>query len=545
MTVPSTMAPGTGTTGPARSYVEMDGMWSYTSTEGLPVVGGNTAAGFDVDSALERRQTYRLQSSSSSSSSRSSSPSSSSSPRAAEGGSDTDEGFFGDYSARRRGTGASHTTSTYAATSNGGSAVVGNRIGRTGTSSPAKSPMAPGLSHVVGSHGLLSVQHSSSMMPTGANVAVSTPSASDGAAAAYGMYYPGGSPLFTKDDYSVTLATAQIAGRKSVAKANKTVSRSRLQHRIQNYFDSSFSFLLNHDEQTAQLLQRLEMVSKLDEEAQMASVSLNVQQWYGTANTQMPQPAPSTASARASELRSAANGHGGERAISHPAAAVGAATTMTTTAAVSTAHPGTPPSPSPAAGVTPSPIVTVFSQFTVADDIVRKFFTSLTKEFLTPVTAWFTAVTAPYTAFHLCDQSTSETLLDHHTFLDYLRQRHRDIAPSMWTRHHHYKTYKSVYERFARGSLFKAYMQQLVDRKLRKELDDFQVDEWATAFPAQPERIDMFINLFSVVQRELTQSIDPDVLFVTTATSVLASMAVSINEPLRDQFMLKIEELKL
>ncbi|CAG9583736.1 conserved hypothetical protein [Leishmania major strain Friedlin] len=321
--------------------------------------------------------------------------------------------------------------------------------------------------------------------------------------------------LFTTDHYKTAVESVRAAEHERRGSANHDDSRKSLQQRLHNYFDSSVHFLLNHEEQTQMLLKRLQMVSLLDEDAQRASVSLSLSHWHGNPRT---VSSPTTSSkgllfASPTPPLSSANTNSASGHCADPAAATNG--------------------------------ITSCSHFSVADDMVRKFFTSLTSEFLTPVTAWFQRVTAPYTAFHLCDRAFCDTLLTPSSFLDDFAQRHRETAPSMWTQRHSYKTYKVVYERFAYGCLFKAYVLQLVDGSLRQQMEDFQVEDWVTRVPSDAERIDLLINLFNTVQRELNETLDPDVLFVTSATSVLASMAVVLQQPHREQFMLKIGELKL
>ncbi|GET93281.1 hypothetical protein, conserved [Leishmania tarentolae] len=321
--------------------------------------------------------------------------------------------------------------------------------------------------------------------------------------------------LFTTDQYKTTVESARAAEHRKRGSANQSKARRGLQQRLHNYFDSSVRFLLNHEEQTQMLLKRLQMVSLLDADAQRASVTLSLTHWHGSPRTMSPM----TTSANGSPLvfstppLSSANTN---NAFAHRVNLAAATNGITSC-----------------------------SHFSVADDMVRKFFTSLTSEFLTPVTAWFQRVTAPYTAFHLCDRAFCDALLAPSNFLEDFAQRHRETAPSMWTEHYSYKTYKLVYERFAHGCLFKAYVLQLVDGSLRREMEDFQVEEWVTRMPSDAERIDLLINLLNTVQRELNETLDPDVLFVTSATSVLASMAVVLQQPHREQFMLKIGELKL
>ena len=336
--------------------------------------------------------------------------------------------------------------------------------------------------------------------------------------------------LFTVDNYRTTVESVHAADYRKRGGGHQEVSRTNLQQRLHNYFDSSVHFLLNHAEQSKMLLKRLEMISLLDADAQRTSVTLSLNQLQGSP----------TSSAGSSWRRS----HSSFFFLPEPS-----------TSATSSGLGGSMTGPSYLTKMAPfqghaDPAateqgITSCSHFSVADDILRKFFTSLTTEFLTPVTAWYQKVTAAYTAFHLCDRALCDSLLSPASFLADFALRHRETAPSMWTQLHSYKTYKVVYERFANGCLFKAYVCQLIDEDLRRQFDAFQIEDWVVRVPSEAERIDLLINLLSTIQRELNETLDPDVLFVTSATSVMASMAVGLREPHREQFMLKIGELKL
>ncbi|KEG08370.1 hypothetical protein DQ04_07341000 [Trypanosoma grayi] len=286
----------------------------------------------------------------------------------------------------------------------------------------------------------------------------------------------------------LTVATQPAPTRQDSASGGSGIDAFFDHRQAVNSFRSPFQFLVDHKAQTAILLHRLEQASRLNAEAQLAS--LNAHLWNGGGTLE----------------ESGGDGKDGvsiceKTASSQP-----------------------------------------FSQYSIADDIVRKFFDTLTKEFLMPVSAWFQSMTNTLTVFHLCDPATVNVLVPE-SFLRFLKDN-RETVPSFLSRHP-YKAYSAMYERFAKGSLFCAVVWQLLDRKIRQGLEDTSVDEWAAQHPMEAERIDMFINLYKLVQREVSQTIDPDVVFVTTAISVLAGMTAYVNEPLRDQLMLKIRELKL
>ncbi|RNF00524.1 hypothetical protein TraAM80_07525 [Trypanosoma rangeli] len=255
-----------------------------------------------------------------------------------------------------------------------------------------------------------------------------------------------------------------------------------------NMFRSSFPFLVDHKAQTSILLHRLEQASHLNAEAQLASLGAHT--WNGCGELERIKAAATDTVDR-----------GGRSNSAQP-----------------------------------------FFQFSIADDIVRKFFDTLTMEFLRPVGAWFQTMISTLTVFHLCDPVVVAALTPD-SFLNFLRDN-RESVPSFLSRRPH-KAYNVMYERFARGSLFNAVVWQLVDKKIRQGLEEIHVEQWALTHPTEVERIEMFTNLYKLVEREVVRSIDPDVVFVTTAIAILAGMVVYIHEPLRDELLLKVRELRI
>ncbi|CCW60071.1 unnamed protein product [Phytomonas sp. EM1] len=304
------------------------------------------------------------------------------------------------------------------------------------------------------------------------------------------------SKLFTPEQYRTLREEAAHTPQRDISTrlSKGKESRNRLQHRLVNHFDSTFNFLLNHKEQTSYLLKRLEAASASEKEGQIPPLASHV------------------------------DPHHCERKLEWVHCS---STSFDASDAVSSFS--DPP----------------FSQFSVGNSVMRKFFDSLTHEFLSPITFWFMNVTRSISSFSLCDVSVAESILCADKFLDFFRENHKRIAPGLWTRHHRYTKYKTIYERFARGSLFQAYVKQLLGEKLFRELDGFEIEEWVKAFPYEAERIDMIINLYNVAKRELTHTLDPDVVFITSVTSVLARMALRIDQPLQDQLLMKIADLKL
>ncbi|CAD2214340.1 hypothetical protein ADEAN_000178500 [Angomonas deanei] len=246
----------------------------------------------------------------------------------------------------------------------------------------------------------------------------------------------------------------------------------------------------------------------------------------------------------------------------------------------------------------------LFSQFSIADEIIRKYFSSLTTEFLSPITVWYRSVMYNYcstfdtsyldvlnsaagggerneddgenasadrsrekqaivnyevprktenreenlyrTVFQLCDKNFLEKcLLSPAIFLAFFDKHHRQVAPSLWTANHNYKSYKLIYESFCNGILFVNFLYQLIDESLNEAFQHFEVDVFLTYYPTEQSRIDFFITIYKYLQALVEKCIDPDVLQVRAVTSVLAAVASSIEPPLREHFMNMIEGLRL
>lgn len=300
----------------------------------------------------------------------------------------------------------------------------------------------------------------------------------------------GGLCLFTYTDFFPALTAArQKTTVSSETPTNNTFTENIVfSQQTVNTFKSSFSFLVDHKAQTAALLERLEQASRLNAEAQLAFV--NAHAWNSCRNLE-------ELNADGADVAESGNASGGTQAV---------------------------------------------FPYSIADDVVRKFFVSLTKEFLIPVNAWFETATGMLTVFHLCGPSINNRLTSE-SFLKFLKEN-RDTVPSFLSRHP-YKVYSVMYERFASGSLFHSVLRRLVEKKIRRGLEEMDVELWAAQYPTEEERINMFFGLHALVEREVFETLDPDVVFVASATSVLAEMLVYIQEPLRDQLMHKIRELKV
>lgn len=364
---------------------------------------------------------------------------------------------------------------------------------------------------------------------------------------------------------SMSAAASSSSTSSSPPAATKPVSR----------LDSRFGFLLDHAGLTRTLLQRLSVVCRLEASVQRESVALNIAEWCGcgeAAPVRLSRVCDEAAGGGVEEKETSVmcGGDEGRReggGRGHDSLLHGSTTSQVVYKEEWEAHTqedgkdrrtmslrhaaggemmareetvrvqgddGTPA----------TSMVALFSSFSVADDIVRKFFISLTTEFLSPLTTWFTATTAEWSSFELCDRSMTETELSAESFLRYLGANHHTIAPAIVARKLKYKKYVVLYERFARGNLFLAFVVQSVDSKLYTELADFDVEVWQQRYSV-PIRTNMFAKLYKAVERELHHLLDPAVLFVHRAVAVLREMASTFDNPLQEHFIAMLNELKL
>jgi hypothetical protein len=192
------------------------------------------------------------------------------------------------------------------------------------------------------------------------------------------------------------------------------------------------------------------------------------------------------------------------------------------------------------------PSTSVMFPTTLVDEMVRRFFLSLTTEFLAPIRIWFEeTVKKSMEPFQLCCSGILDTPLFHHSkFLVYLKDNRKSIAPRVLKDTMSHSTYKVLYERFGAGVLFRSFVNQLASQWVERELAAFQSDAWATDFPSEQRRLDMFINLhaFSLIEFE---SQDPDLILLASATAVLTEMAVRLPSHLQRSFLDKVEMLRL
>lgn len=203
-------------------------------------------------------------------------------------------------------------------------------------------------------------------------------------------------------------------------------------------------------------------------------------------------------------------------------------------------------SSSPASPSKPPPPTSTMFPTTLVDEMVRRFFFSLTTEFLSPVRLWFEdTVKCSCEPFQLCCSGILETPLFHPSkFLAYLSDHRKTIAPPMFRDKTPHRSYKVLYERFAGGVLFRSFLGQLASLWIERELDSYQADTWACEFPGVERRVDMFINLHTFALIEF-ESHDPDLVLLASATAVLTEMAVRLPPHLQDSFLNKVEMLRL
>jgi hypothetical protein len=196
--------------------------------------------------------------------------------------------------------------------------------------------------------------------------------------------------------------------------------------------------------------------------------------------------------------------------------------------------------------------VNPLKQLTMCDETVRKYFASLTMEFLAPINAWFQGIACRLQPFSLCSSTGTpaavaalvDSVFPAQGFLDHLKENRKAAGPSFLRGRAQYSQYKQLYERFCGGVLFASWITTLAEQHVRQELADFSADKWASIVTDEQQRIDMFISLHSLCTKEL-ETMDPDVVFVTMATAALAEMALLVQPPFRDQFIAKVERLRL
>lgn len=268
-------------------------------------------------------------------------------------------------------------------------------------------------------------------------------------------------------------------------------SRSELSKALSNYFDASFQFVLNHRELTHSLMQQLEKVSRMDKGEKEVTISMHLELLYDrpTTTSSPPAAAPQSGSAALKEFSAS----------------------------------------------------TIFSQQTVADETVRRFFRSLTVEFLRPMESWFTSELrdggGSGSVLEWCDGRVFQSeRLTGRRFMQYISTHHRSVVGTSIKGELSYKSYSAIYERFSQGALFNAYVAQLFDERLREEVKNFTAEKWSHV-KGEEARLAIFFGLLRVALLEAENVLDTDVLFIGAVRGVLTTMANGFSQPIRDDLL--------
>lgn len=281
-----------------------------------------------------------------------------------------------------------------------------------------------------------------------------------------------------------------------------------LQWGFSNIFQTQFSFVLNHKDQAALLQDRVSQCLKLPAEVQRLSTEEAANSALGGG------AAPAAAPVSSPTASTAPNNKGGSTSSSSPTSSC-----------------------PPTSAMFPTSLV---------DEMVRRFFFSLTTEFLSPIRVWFDdIVKRSMEPFQLCCAGILDTPLFHQSkFLAYLKDNRKAIAPRMLKDTMSHSTYRVLYERFSAGVLFRSFINQLASQWIERELSTFHADAWVTDVPSEQRRLDMFINLHAFSLTEF-ESHDPDLILLASATAVLTEMAVRLPSHLQRSFLDKVEMLRL
>lgn len=343
-----------------------------------------------------------------------------------------------------------------------------------------------------------------------------------------------------------------------------------LQQCATNYFDAAYSFLLDHTTLQQSLLLQLEKVSGLDATGQELTMSLQLDQLYApshdgstsaaetTGISRSPPPALVTSvkesrethrdpmpprddgrfdretgrmQSRRSDVRSTTrlenmNSARDEKTVFPPLREGDESEPK------EKKEEGGSRGTSMHVGLKDFSASTVFSQQSVADDTLRRFFRSLTLEFLRPVDVWFTeTIQQAQSVLEWCgEHEGNDRRLSSAQFMQFMSQHHRRVIGTSIKGKLAYASYQGIYEKFSKGDLFQGYLQELFDDKLRKALTQFSLATWRKDYPEEHKRRKVFSGLLRVVQHEMEYSMDPDLEFAQLAFGVLVQMVDSFSE---------------
>lgn len=327
----------------------------------------------------------------------------------------------------------------------------------------------------------------------------------------------------------------------------------RVEHSQQcssNYFDASYSFVLDHTMLRQSLQQQLEKISGLDATSQALTISLQLDQLYAGWSDGPHRPSSGTeveeerhcdpVSSHSNTHHTKAEGEGepprdrldetlpkvsSESAMSRRFGASlsdGEVKEMEENKSLVADHPILPPP----LGLKEFSASTVFSQQSVADVTLRRFFRSLTLEFLRPVDVWFSEeLQRTSSILEWCDGKRGSTVLTSAQFMQFIDQNHRRVIGTSIKGKLSYASYQGIYEKFSKGVLFYGYLQQLIDRKIREELAQFSLESWLQLYPSEDARRSQFFALLQLIIQEMEEVIDSDVEFVHVCLGILQQMA--------------------
>lgn len=281
-------------------------------------------------------------------------------------------------------------------------------------------------------------------------------------------------------------------------------SRSAIQQKAVNYFDSSFPFVLAHSTLTELLIQQLKKASALDAVSKEVTMSMQLDQIYGSSDRPLGSQDESLKSSPSQDS---------PRKFKHTAEANKSALRDFSAS-------------------------TIFSQQSVADETIRRFFRSLTLEFLRPVEVWFNeALQHTHSMLEWCDGKRIRDVLTPKSFMDFITEHHRRLVGISIRGNLSFSVYGVIYDRFSQGKLFQEYINQLFDERLREEVRTFSADRWIRVFSTEEQRLPLFFAFLRVVMQEVEGFADPDRNFIEQAYRMLLNIAKTFPKNLCDELL--------
>ena len=173
----------------------------------------------------------------------------------------------------------------------------------------------------------------------------------------------------------------------------------------------------------------------------------------------------------------------------------------------------------------------------VQDDVVKKFMVSLTKQFLMPINACFNLIASQTKPFQLCCGS-STNLFSRSSFMNYVNT---SDLPEIFSSSKKKEAY-ALYSAFIDSENFTSWIITARENAIQKQLDEFQIEDIDHLH--EMELVDAFLNLYNYAELEL-HAVDVDIVLISAATSVLAQLALCLREELREDFIRKLDRLKV